>query len=101
MCGNHGQVINGAVQGLRCVRDVRAVVDSAVANGYGTVGLGGDTGIMRDEHNGLATFLEFVEGLHHERSGGGVQVSRRLVRQDDGRVVDEGARDGNPLHLSA
>ena len=56
---------------------------------------------MRDEHDCLAAFLEFVEGLHHERSGCGVQVSRRLIRQDDGRIVDEGARDGNPLHLSA
>ena len=81
--------------------NIRAVVDATVADGHGTVGLGGDTGIMRDEYDGLAAFLEFVEGLHHERSGGGVQVSRRFVRQDDGRVVYEGARDGDSLHLSA
>ena len=48
-----------------------------------------------------AAFLELVEGLHHERSGGGVQVSRGFVGQDDGRVIDEGACDGNPLHLTA
>ena len=42
-----------------------------------------------------------MEGLHHKRSGSGVQVSRRLIGQDDGRVIDEGARDCDALHLAA
>ena len=42
-----------------------------------------------------------MEGFHDERSRGGVQVSRRLVSQNDGRIVDEGACDGDTLHLAA
>ena len=38
---------------------------------------------------------------HYKRSSGGVQVSRRLIGQDDGRVIDEGARDCDALHLAA
>ena len=42
-----------------------------------------------------------MEGLHHKRSGCGVQVSRRLVSQNDGRIIDEGTCDGDTLHLAA
>ena len=79
---------------------MRAVMDSPVANGHGTVGLGGNARVVRDEYDGLAALLELVEGFHDERPGCRVQVSRGLVGQDDGRIVDEGARDGDALHLS-
>lgn len=81
--------------------NIRAVVNATVADGHGTVGLGGDAGVVCDEHDGLAALLKLVECFHDERSGCGVQVSRRLIGQDDGRVIDKGARDGDTLHLAA
>ena len=81
--------------------NIRAVVNATVADGHGTVGLGGDSGVVCDKNDGFAALLELMEGLHHKRSGRGVQVSRRLVGKNYGRVIDEGARDGHPLHLAA
>ena len=60
-----------------------------------------NAGVVRDEYDGLAALLKSMEGLHYKRSGGGVQVSRRLIGQDDGRVINEGACDGDALHLTA
>ena len=81
--------------------NIRAVVNATVAYGHGTVGLGGNAGVVRDEYDGFAALLELMEGLHYKRSSGGVQVSRRLIGQDDGRVIDKGACDGDTLHLAA
>lgn len=83
------------------MRDICAVMDSPVTDGYGSIGLGGDAGVVCDKHDGFAALLELVEGFHDERSRGGVQVARRLVGQNDGWIVDKGARDGDALHLSA
>ena len=79
------------------MRNIRAVVNATVADGHGTVGLGGDAGVVCDKHDGFAALLELVEGFHDERSRGGVQVARRLVGQNDGWIVDKGARDGDTL----
>ena len=49
--------------------NIRAVVNATVTDGYGSIGLGGDAGVMRDEYDGLAAFLELVEGFHDERPG--------------------------------
>ena len=51
------------------MRDICAVMDSPVTDGYGSIGLGGDAGVMRNEYDGLAAFLELVEGFHDERPG--------------------------------
>ncbi len=42
-----------------------------------------------------------MEGLEHHAAGGGVQVARGLVGEDDRRVVHERAGDGHALHLAA
>ena len=34
--------------------NIRAVVNATVAYGHGTVGLGGNAGVVRDEYDGLA-----------------------------------------------
>ena len=83
------------------MRDIRTVVDPPVANGHGAVGLGGNTGIVRNEHDSLAALLELMEGLHDKRPGCRVKVSCGLVGQNDRRVVDECTRDGDALHLAA
>ena len=76
-------------------------MNATVADGHGTVGLGGDAGVVCYEHDGFAALLKSMEGLHYKRSGGGVQVSRWLIGQDDGWVINEGACDCDALHLAA
>ena len=93
---------------LRCRRKLRldgALLlvgeQPAVADVHGAVGPGGHLGVVGDEHDGLSALLEAAEGLHHELSRRGVEVARGLVGEDDCRVVDEGARDGDALHLAS
>ena len=56
-----------------------------VADGRGTVGLGGDAGVMCDKHDGFAALLKSMEGLHHKRSGGGDVYKRQARRHRTAR----------------
>ena len=57
---------------------------------------------VRDHHDGLALlFVEFPEYFHHPGCGCLVQVAGGFVRQDDWRIVDECACDGDALLFSA
>ncbi len=42
-----------------------------------------------------------VERLLDQPLGDGVEVRGRLVQDEDARVADDGARDGDPLALTA
>ena len=46
---------------MRYVRNIGAFVQASVADGHGAVGLGGNAGVVRDEHDGLAALLEPAE----------------------------------------
>ena len=45
--------------------------------------------------------VQLLEQAHDLLAGGGVEVSRGLVREQDGRPHHQGARDGHPLALAA
>ena len=49
----------------------------------------------------LPLAVESVERGHDLDAGLGVEIAGRLVGQDDGRAVDEGAGDGDALALAA
>jgi len=76
--------------------------DFAVAHGEGAVGDGGGFGVVGDHEDGL---VELAAGLaEHGEDGIGVfriEVAGGLVGEDDGRVGDEGAGDGDALLLAA
>src|SRR3954454_8553684 len=80
-----------------------AVVDHlAVAEHHDPVGHCGRRGIVGDHDHRLA---ELVHGLAQQPQdllgGVRVEVARRLVGEQDGRPVHEGARDGDALLLAA
>ena len=60
-----------------------------------------DFGVVGHEDDGVALVIEFLEEDEHLERGAGVEITRSLVGQDDGGVVDEGARNGHALHLTA
>jgi hypothetical protein len=61
----------------------------------------GDLGIVRHEDDRLAVVLgQAGQDVEDERGVLDVQVARRLVGQDDCRLVGEGAGDGDPLLLA-
>ena len=53
------------------------------------------------DHDDEAVLGYFLQKLHHLQAGLAVQRAGGLVRQQDIRVVDEGAGDGHALHLAA
>ena len=63
--------------------------------------LAGNVGFVRDEHNGVAAGMQALEHRHDFDAGLRVEIPGRLVGEQDGRIVDERARDGDALALTA
>ena len=62
----------------------------------------GDVGLVRDEHDGDAALaVQPLEDAHDLDAGARVEVAGRLVGEEQRRLVDERARDGDALLLSA
>src|SRR6202035_4799449 len=58
--------------------------------------------VVRHHEQGAAALgLVSLQQVDHPHSTCGIQVSGWLVGEDQARVVDEGARDGDPLTLTA
>src|ERR1039458_3043269 len=65
-------------------------------------GAGGDPRIVRGhDKRGLVLIAQGAEEFDDLLAGMGVQVARRLVRQDQVRLVDERAGNGDALLLAA
>src|SRR5205085_504099 len=83
------------------VRDELVARDEAVAHAHDAFGVRGDVRLVRDHHDGLAEVVEALKDRKDLRARSRVQVSRRLVREDHRRVVQERARDRDALLLTA
>src|SRR5436190_13916401 len=73
----------------------------AVADVDDAMRVGGDVGLVRDEDDRVAPRVQPMEHLHDFLAGLRVEVAGRLVGEQDGRVVHQGARDGDALALTA
>ena len=93
----------GRARGLRfvCRAGLGVIHDAAVqqADDAGGIALG-QLRIVRD-HDDKAVARDLLENFHDLHARLGVQRAGRLVRQQNVRVVDEGAGDGDALHLAA
>src|ERR1035438_6008229 len=67
----------------------------------GTVGIPGITGIVGYHANGCAAAMQFAQQFHNSFAVGGIQVSSRLVRQQDGGVACQSSRHGDALLLTS
>ena len=56
---------------------------------------------MRNHHDGRAFGVELLEQVHHFLAVLGVEVTGRLIREDQLRAGDDGASDGHALLLTA
>ncbi len=60
------------------------------------------TRIMRHNQHGVSPFPgDLGKELHDRLAIGAIKRGRGLVRKDDGRVSDDGARDRHPLLFAA
>ena len=60
-----------------------------------------DAGVVRGHDHGGAAGVDAGEQLHDAGARGGVEVSGRLVGEQDLRLVDDGAGDRDALLLTA
>ena len=62
----------------------------------------GDFGVVGgDEESGVAFGANFSEEIEDVAAGVGIEVASGFVGDDDFRIVDEGAGDGDALLLAA
>ena len=71
------------------------------SQGYVAAAVTGDFGVVRHEDNRASLGVELLEEYQYFEAGAGVEVPRRFVREDDGRIVDQRPRDRHALHLPA
>src|SRR5262249_28724824 len=57
--------------------------------------------VVRDHEDRRAAAVDAVEQLHDPDGGVGIEVSRRLVADEQRRMVDDGTRDRDALLLAA
>jgi hypothetical protein len=61
-----------------------------------------DAFLVGDQHDGDSfVFVQSLKGLHDLGASPAVEIAGGLIRQDQAGVIDQGARDGDPLLLSA
>ncbi len=60
----------------------------------------GDIGVVGHEDDGSALGVELLEEDENLETGSCVEVTRCLIGENHGRVVDQGAGYGHTLHLS-
>ena len=82
--------------GVERVLHLPSVTQEDVASGVTA-----EFGVVGDEDDGSAFGMQLLEEDENLEGGARVKVSSGFVRKDDRRVVDQGAGDGDTLHLSA
>lgn len=58
-----------------------------------------DVMLMRHHNDGDTGSMQLAQKLHDLIAGGRVEIARRLVGQQDGRIIGQGAGHGHPLLL--
>ena len=75
--------------------------DAAVAHDDVRLAEAGDVELMGDHDDGHAVVVELLEHAHDLDAGARIQVAGGLVGEEERRLVDEGAGDGDALLLAA
>ena len=75
--------------------------DPAVLHLHDPLGLLRELRVVRNKHDRLAVLLiELVKKVHHHAAGARVQRTRRLIRQQQIRIIRKTARNRNTLFLA-
>src|SRR5579875_600560 len=73
----------------------------AVSDMNDAVGMSGDVCLMRDQHDGIAFRVQTLKERHDLLTCMGIEGAGGLVSQENRRVIDERAGDGDALALAA
>src|SRR2546430_14394667 len=74
-------------------RDPAVLDNASVEQMDGAIGVLREPLVVRDHANGRATGVQFLEQIHHRFAVSRIEVSSRLVREQDRRLAGERARD--------
>src|SRR3954453_1827953 len=85
----------------RLVLDLFVALDLAVSDRDDAVRVHGDVVLVGDEADWVAALVQALEQGHDFVAGGGVESAGGLIGQENRRVVDERASDGDTLALTA
>ncbi len=76
-------------------------LDPAMVELDAAVGQACHDGVMRHHHDGPSLLMKLAQQPQHNLLVLRVEVARRLVRQNDFRVIDESSCDAHPLLLTS
>jgi hypothetical protein len=96
----HGDLLRFA-HGVARVQHRLVRHNLAVAEADDALGMLGNIGLVRHQHNRAPFAVEPLEDCHNLLAGAGVEVARRLVRQNQHGVGDDGAGNRDALLLPA
>ncbi len=77
------------------------MADLPIAHEDHPLGNAGDVGVVGDHQDGLALVVGLAQQAQHVEGGLAIQVAGRFISQQNGRLVDEGARQRHALFLAA
>jgi hypothetical protein len=78
------------------------LADGSIDEVKGSVADPGGFLTVRDQEQAGPGFLgQILKHAENDRPVAAVEVAGRFIREDEGRAMDEGAGDGDPLHFSA
>src|SRR6266851_2031625 len=75
--------------------------DAAVEDVDAAVGVPRVTRVVRHHADGGAGAMQLAEQIHHRLAAARIEVSGRLVREQNQRLAGHGTRDGDALLLTA
>ncbi len=81
--------------------DALVFLDHTIADRDDAVRAGGDVGFVRDDDDGVAFRMEFLEEIHNVNARVRVERARRFIGEQQRRIVDERAGDCDALALTA
>lgn len=96
---NSGEAVSDSLGSRGCVGFIGG--DFAVADADDAAGSLGDILFVRDQNDGVAVLMKFIKKEHDFVARGRIQVAGRFIGQEDGGPVDQSARDGDTLTLTA
>jgi len=80
----------------------RRLRDPAISQVQDAIRLGGALGAMCSHHDGHAELARRpIQQIQHEITGRGVEIPGWLIREQEFRIVGQGARDCDPLLLAS
>jgi len=75
--------------------------NDAIAQADDAMGMFGNIFLMCNQDHGIAACMDLREDIHDFNGSFGIEVAGRLIGQDNGRIIHQGAGNSYPLALPA